>query len=110
MATSSAADTAETWTHARSALALAIQKYGKNSPQAAQARANFTARRLAHHIEKTLAEAPPLTDEQRTRLAELLRPVRRNGGAVWPAASTPTTAKAGPHREPATLYATATAK
>ena len=47
MATSSAADTAETWTHARSALALAIQKYGKNSPEAAQARANFTARRLA---------------------------------------------------------------
>jgi hypothetical protein len=82
MATSSAADTAETWTHARSALALAIQKYGKNSPQAAQARANFIARRLAHHIEKTLAEAPPLTDEQRTRLAELLRPARRNGGAA----------------------------
>jgi hypothetical protein len=79
MATSSAAE--ETWTHARSALALTIQKYGKDSPEAIEARANFKARRLAHHIEKILAEAPPLTDEQRNALAELLRPVRRNGGA-----------------------------
>ncbi|OSC22103.1 hypothetical protein B8W69_26995 [Mycobacterium vulneris] len=31
-------------------------------------------------VERTLATAPPLTDEQRTRLAELLRPVRKTGG------------------------------
>lgn len=31
---------------------------------------------IADYITRTLAAAPPLTDEQRTRLAELLRPVR----------------------------------
>jgi hypothetical protein len=81
MAISSAADPAETWTHARSALALTIQKYGKDSPQADEARAKYKARRLAHHIEKILDEAPPLTDAQRTKLAELLRPARRGGAA-----------------------------
>ncbi len=30
------------------------------------------------HIKRMVAEAPPLTHEQRTRLAELLRPVRRH--------------------------------
>jgi hypothetical protein len=89
MAISSAADPAETWTHARSALVLAMQKYGKDSPQAVAARANFKARRLGHHIEQTLASAPPLTLEQRAKLAELLRPARQArraeaepGGAV----------------------------
>lgn len=33
-------------------------------------------------VERVLATAPPLTDEQRTRLAELLRPVRKTGGAA----------------------------
>jgi hypothetical protein len=37
------------------------------------------ARRLAleEHIEKVLAQAPRLTDDQRSRLAELLRPARQ---------------------------------
>jgi hypothetical protein len=34
------------------------------------------AERTAEYIERVLAEAPPLTDEQRTKLAELLVPVR----------------------------------
>jgi excisionase family DNA binding protein len=41
------------------------------------------ADRAAAYIEKLLAEAPELTDEQRSKLAELLRPARataRNGG------------------------------
>lgn len=29
------------------------------------------------YVEKILAEAPPLSDEQRVRLCELLAPVRR---------------------------------
>lgn len=32
-------------------------------------------------VDRVLATAPPLTDEQRTRLAELLRPVRQTGAA-----------------------------
>jgi hypothetical protein len=42
----------------------------------AQERADLAEAKLAGYIERMLAEAPPLTDEQRTRLAELLRPVR----------------------------------
>ena len=64
----------ETWTHARSTLMLTVREHGENSPQADAARANYKARRLAHHIEGILASALPLTTEQRTRLAELLRP------------------------------------
>jgi excisionase family DNA binding protein len=33
-------------------------------------------------VDRMLATAPPLTDEQRTRLAELLRPVRKAAGAA----------------------------
>lgn len=32
---------------------------------------------VAEYVELILAEAPPLTDEQRVRLCELLRPVRK---------------------------------
>jgi hypothetical protein len=35
--------------------------------------------KAADYIEKVLAQRPPLTDEQRNRLAELLRPVRKGG-------------------------------
>jgi hypothetical protein len=35
---------------------------------------------LAEYVEKILAEAPPLSDEQRVGLCELLRPVRRPSG------------------------------
>jgi hypothetical protein len=31
---------------------------------------------IAEYVDKILAEAPPLSDEQRVRLAELLRPIR----------------------------------
>jgi hypothetical protein len=31
---------------------------------------------VAAYVRQVLAAAPPLTDEQRTRLAELLKPVR----------------------------------
>jgi hypothetical protein len=40
------------------------------------AQRDFATARIADYIDKVLAEAPPLTDQQRTRLAELLRPVR----------------------------------
>lgn len=33
---------------------------------------------IAAYVDKILAERPPLSDEQRTRLAELLRPVRQS--------------------------------
>ena len=38
----------------------------------AAARANLTAARIEDFIAKSLADAPPLTDDQRQRLARLL--------------------------------------
>ena len=82
MATSSAADTDRQRGRMRVRTTRSrCRNTAKNSPQAVEAYANFKACRLGYYIEKILAEAPPLNDEQRTRLAELLRPVRRNGGA-----------------------------
>ena len=66
---------------ARGKVAAFSRSRPDDDPEYIAARQNLNALRLEEHIEKTLAAAPPLTDEQRTRLAELLRPVRRNGGA-----------------------------
>jgi hypothetical protein len=41
------------------------------------AKRDLAAAKITAYVEKILAAAPPLSDEQRTRLAELLRPVRR---------------------------------
>lgn len=55
----------------------------KRDPVAIEdARRNFATEKIAHYIENVLAAAPPLRDDQRTRLAELLRPARRNAGAA----------------------------
>lgn len=78
----SAPEPPQTWTQARSQLANATKRHGANSPQAQEARQHLRALRLEDHVTKVLAQAPPLTDEQRTKLAELLAPARRrNGGA-----------------------------
>ena len=38
-----------------------------------------TSPRTQEYIKKVLADWPPLTDQQRTTLAELLKPVRISG-------------------------------
>ncbi|MGH3635438.1 MAG: hypothetical protein ACRDTS_15405 [Mycobacterium sp.] len=43
---------------------------------------DLAAVRIAEWVEKQLAAAPPLTDDQRTRLAELLKPARQSAGAA----------------------------
>lgn len=45
----------------------------------AQARRDLAEAKVAAYIERVLAAAPPLSEEQRQRLAELLRPVRVKG-------------------------------
>lgn len=65
------------WTKARSELGHKTRKLGPDHPETIEARRTFREERTAAYIEKVLAEAPPLTDEQRTRLAELLRPAKR---------------------------------
>lgn len=44
------------------------------------ARAALAEGKIEAYIERVLAAAPPLSDDQRSRLAELLRPVRVTGG------------------------------
>lgn len=70
-----------TWTQARSQLANATKQHGANSPEAQEARQQLKALRLEDHVLKAIAQAPPLTAEQRCKLAELLAPVRRRGTA-----------------------------
>lgn len=67
---------------ARSRLAGSARATGPDSPQTADARRDYHAARLADYIRDTLAKAPPLTDEQRATLAELLSPVRCAGGVA----------------------------
>jgi hypothetical protein len=74
-----------TWTVERARIAAITRgiRAGErqpDDPQLAEARRNLKALRLEEYVRKVLAEAPPLTDEQKTRLAELLRPARRRGG------------------------------
>lgn len=61
------------WTHTRSAIAHAK----KQDPDAdvTELRAQLKAERLEDYIARVVDSAPPLTDEQRERLAALLRPV-----------------------------------
>jgi hypothetical protein len=50
----------------------------KRDPQGIEdANRDFATEKIAHYVTRVLAEAPPLTQEQRTRLAELLRPARK---------------------------------
>jgi hypothetical protein len=61
---------------ARNRLANTARHHGGDPSKIASARAELAEAKIADYIERMLSEAPPLTDEQRTRLAELLRPVR----------------------------------
>lgn len=46
-----------------------------DDPELVDAKRDLKAARLADHIKRTVDAAPPLTDEQRARLAHLLRPI-----------------------------------
>jgi hypothetical protein len=75
------AATETTWKQKRGKLARLSQSLPSDAPVLCELRGELKAQRLEEHIAGVLAAAPPLTDEQRGRLAELLRPVR-HGGAV----------------------------
>jgi hypothetical protein len=72
--------TQTTWKQDRARLARKSKDLPAKHPELIELRRELRAKRLAEHIERVISEAPPLSDEQRTRLAELLRPVRRLGG------------------------------
>lgn len=62
-----------TWTKERSRLARLHQTHAPDSSEVQDARRDFAAARLEDHVARVLADAPPLTDEQRDRIAALLR-------------------------------------
>ena len=65
------------WTHTRSQIAVAKRR--NPAADVTPLRQKLKAERTAEYIEKVLATWPPLTDQQRTALAELLKPVRVGG-------------------------------
>jgi hypothetical protein len=60
------------WTRERSRLARLHQTHSPDSPEILEAQASFKAARLQDQVAKALESAPPLTDEQRERIAGLL--------------------------------------
>lgn len=47
----------------------------------AAARRDLAEVKITTYVDNVLAQSPPLTDEQRVRLARLFHPMRGNGGA-----------------------------
>lgn len=69
-------------THHRARVAALSRTKSPDDPILLDARRDLKVAKAETYISKVLAEAPPLTDAQRTRLAELLRPVRDGGDAA----------------------------
>ena len=61
------------WTHERARVASLTRSRQSDDPELVAARQNLRAERLADYITRTVDAAPPLTREQRDRLALLLR-------------------------------------
>lgn len=70
------------WTHERAKVASLSRSRPANDPELVAARRNLKAIRLEEYVARVVAEAPPLTDEQRDRIATLLRPSKIGGGAA----------------------------
>jgi hypothetical protein len=68
------------WKQERGRVAALSRSRTADDPDLIAARQRLIEGRTAAYIEKVLAQAPTLTDEQRTRLAELLAPVRGGAG------------------------------
>ena len=60
----------------RAAVARAVRY--KNPGAETAARRELAEAKIAAYVQKALEAAPPLTDEQRGRLTELLRPARQS--------------------------------
>lgn len=61
-----------TWTHERARIAALSRSRAADDPEIVDARRNMRAERLAQHVAEVVAKAPPLTKEQRQRIAALL--------------------------------------
>lgn len=84
MATESTASAEPSWRADRAriaALTRAIRAGERlpDDPDLADAQRNLRYKRTAEYIVKVVGQAPPLSDDQLSRLAELLRPARAGG-------------------------------
>ena len=61
------------WTSERARVASLSRTRTPDDPELLDARRNLRAERLAEHIARVVDEAPPLTPEQRDKLAVILR-------------------------------------
>lgn len=68
------------WTKTRSQIAHA--KKADPNADVTELKVQLRAERLEDYIKATVEAAPPLTDEQRARLADLLRPTTTSAGAA----------------------------
>ncbi|MGC5246435.1 hypothetical protein ACPXB3_05870 [Gordonia sp. DT219] len=59
--------------HHRAKIAALSRSRTADDPELIAAHRDLRAERLADHVQKVLADAPPLTDAQRERIAALLR-------------------------------------
>lgn len=62
------------WTTERARVAGLSRDRHPSDPDLLEARANLKAARLEDYVARVIASAPPLTNEQRERIAALLRP------------------------------------
>jgi hypothetical protein len=60
------------WTHQRARVASLSRSRSHDDPDLIEARRNLRAARLTEHVQKALADAPPLSNEQRETIARLL--------------------------------------
>jgi len=61
------------WTNQRARVAVLTRHRPSDDPELIEARRDFAAERLAIHVARVVAEAPPLTNEQLDRIAAILR-------------------------------------
>ena len=71
-----------TWTHERARVASLSRSRADDDPDLLDARARLRTARFEDRIRRLVATAPPLTDEQRGRLATLLLAAPARGDAA----------------------------
>lgn len=64
------------WTHDRARVASLSRSRTPDDPDLVRAREDLRTSRLEEAIKRAVEQAPPLTDEQRSRLSGLLAPSR----------------------------------
>lgn len=64
----------ENWTSLRARVASLSRSRPADDPALIEARRELRATRLEQYVSRVVAEAPPLADDQRARIAALLRP------------------------------------